>query len=238
MTSSPLSDDLALRIGLAARELPETDPKRLVTVLLAHFGGSITEAGLEGLKVKDLKGAADGELASLPAEALKTATAILRGETHLAPTDDLPQVEAYSDGDLPGSIRVAFASNQADLVNGHFGSCARFLVYQVSQEGTRLVAIRGTDHIMPEMDKNEERSNLISDCQLLYIASIGGPAAAKVVKVGVHPIKLPAPERAGEVLDKLKEVLGGTPPPWLARIMGRETGLEERFAEDSLEEEA
>ena len=36
--SSPISDDIALRIGLAARALPETSPSRLLKVLADAVG--------------------------------------------------------------------------------------------------------------------------------------------------------------------------------------------------------
>ncbi|WP_256091420.1 NifB/NifX family molybdenum-iron cluster-binding protein [Candidatus Thiosymbion oneisti] len=38
-------------------------------------------------------------------------------------------------------------------------------------------------------DKTADRVRLIRDCQLLYVASIGGPAAAQVVKANNHRIK-------------------------------------------------
>jgi hypothetical protein len=39
------------------------------------------------------------------------------------------------------SIRIACASNRGERLDGHFGSCARFLIYQVS--ATDSAADRG-----------------------------------------------------------------------------------------------
>jgi hypothetical protein len=47
--ATTLSDDLALRIGLAARALPDTDPARLIRVLADAVGLPPTIAKLDGL---------------------------------------------------------------------------------------------------------------------------------------------------------------------------------------------
>jgi nitrogen fixation protein NifX len=83
-------------------------------------------------------------------------------------------------------------------------------------------------------DKNVARAEAINDCQLVYVQSIGGPAAAKVVRAGLHPVKVPIPAPAHEVLARLQAVLDA-PPPWLAKIMGVEARSLARFA---AEEEA
>ncbi|MGB1110107.1 MAG: dinitrogenase iron-molybdenum cofactor biosynthesis protein, partial [Gammaproteobacteria bacterium] len=78
-------------------------------------------------------------------------------------------------------------------------------------------------------------------CQLLYVASIGGPAAAKVVRAGVHPIKLPpnaeVPE-ADTLLEGLQVTLSGNPPPWLAKAMGASPEERVRFEREEDEAEA
>jgi nitrogen fixation protein NifX len=120
---------------------------------------------------------------------------------------------------MPGSLRVAIASNHNELLDGHFGSCERFLIYQVSPSEIRLVGVRSTLSTADAEDKNAARAELINDCQILGVQSIGGPAAAKVVRAGVHPVKRPI---GGEARDMLAELQGRllAPPPWLAQIMG------------------
>jgi nitrogen fixation protein NifX len=120
---------------------------------------------------------------------------------------------------MPGSIRVACASNNGEALDGHFGSCDRFLVYQVSPGTIRLIGVRptlGADHTD---DRNVARAAIISDCHVVYVQSIGGPAAAKVVRAGVHPVKIPGGGPARETLVRLQGTLNH-PPPWLAKIMG------------------
>lgn len=219
--SAELSRELALRIGLAARELPDTDTRRLINVLIACVGLPLTESKLNNLKVKDLKTAAEGEFADISQEALKSALSQLKG-TNTQP-ENLPAIEPFTEGDMPYSVRVAFASNSTDGLDGHFGSCARFFIYQVSKDEKRLIDIRATHNIVETEltdDKNAFRAELVQDCHILYVISIGGPPAAKVVKLGVHPVKMPEGLTINEVIVQLQAVLAGMPPPWLAKITG------------------
>lgn len=220
MNNTPLDRDIALRIGLAARALPGMLPGELVAVLVAAVGLPLSQEKLAGLKMKDLRAAGGERLIALPPESLKSALKLLKGE-EAAPAD-LPPVSPYADGDMPGSIRVAVASNSGEELNGHFGSCARFLVYQLSPAEIRLIELRDAASGGEGDDRTAFRAGLIGDCQVLFTQSIGGPAAAKVVKRGVHPIKQAAGGPARDLLAELQQVLAGSPPPWLARAMGQE----------------
>lgn len=227
-----LSKEIALRIALAARELPETDPKRLLDVLADAVGLPPTAKSLSGLTVKSFKAAADGEFADVDTAAIKSALGYLKGEMGVS-ADPLPEVEPYADGEMPGSVRVACASNKGERLDGHFGSCQRFLVYQVSTDELRLVDVRAINDTEAEDDKNGYRASLIADCQVLFIASIGGPAAAKVVRAGVHPIKKPDAGDARSALTALQSRIGPGAPPWLAKVMGQSPEERIRFEQEA-----
>lgn len=55
------------------------------------------------------------------------------------------------------------------------------------------------------------------------MAAIGGSGAARAVARRIHPIKARGPEPIAEVLEKLREVLAGTPPPWLRKALRKGT---------------
>jgi nitrogen fixation protein NifX len=220
-----ISRDVALRIGLAARVLPGVGVPRLLDVLREKSGTPLTIESLTKITVTDLKtglgsldGEEDSEEMNISMEEFKLAVRYLWGEEDVTP--DLPVIQAYEEGEMPGSIRVALASNTADDLNGHFGSCPRFLVYQVSSEEIRLVAIRSTAGADESDDRNAFRANVITDCHVLYVQSVGGPAAAKVVRAGIYPLKIPEGGKALEILEQLQTVMAGSPPPWLAKILG------------------
>lgn len=220
----------ALRIGLAARVLPETSPQRLMHVLVSTLGLPLTEEKLSGLNVRILKTALDGAFAEIEPVYLKQAVRYLKGEESVTLNEaPLPQPQPYREGDLPGSIRVAFASNSGERLDGHFGSCARFLIYQVTATASRLIAVRPVVEPATTIkdEKHAYRAGLIGDCHILYVVSIGGPPAAKVIRAGVHPLKHPQETEISELLPQLQAVLAGRPPPWLARIIGtRSTAVE------------
>ncbi|WP_337997417.1 NifB/NifX family molybdenum-iron cluster-binding protein [Oleispirillum naphthae] len=219
----PITEAIALRIGLAARALPDVEPQRLIQAILdALKGETPNPINLQALTVRRLKESLSGELAEQPNAQLKEAVAYLRGE--IAVTEmagDLPTPAPYEDGDMPASIRVALASNAGQSLDGHFGTCVRFLIYQVSPTETRLVEVRRAENGRTEdMDKNDLRAEQLRDCDLLYVVSIGGPAAAKVVRRDIHPVKKPAGGEARIILAELQGALAA-PPPWLAKAMGR-----------------
>jgi nitrogen fixation protein NifX len=228
-SQAALSRELALRIGLAARALPDTDAKRLLSVLTDCIGLPITEDKIVGIDLNSLKTAKAGEFIDVDEPLLTHALSILKSGLNV------PKQQAYIDGDMPGSVRIACASNDGINVDGHFGSCSQFMIYQVSADEARLIDIRDTD--IPDgldvEDKNVFRAELIKDCQVLYIASVGGPAAAKIVKLGIHPMKLPGIESIAEIIDQLQTVIAGTPPPWLAKVMGIEANDRFRFEREA-----
>lgn len=233
MTQS-MTREAALRIGLAARELGVASVPALVTALAERLGLPLTEARLTGVSVTDLREILAGDHAddngcvALPQEKLKLAVRLLWGEG--VEGSELPVLDRFSEGDMPGSIRVAVASNVGEQLDGHFGSCERFLVYQVSPAELRLIAVRPTLEADHAEDRNASRAALISDCQVVYVHSIGGPAAAKVVRAGVHPVKVARTDGARLILVQLQETLK-RPPPWLAKVMGVEARSLAPFAE-------
>ena len=231
---STITKGAALRAVRAARLLEGVDARAFTVKLAEKLGLPLTEDRLAAVTVADIKLILSGEETVEPEQdmgSIKLAVRALWGEDDSAA--DVPKPEPLTEGEMPGSLRVAVASNSADNLDGHFGSAPRFLVYQVGREGIRLADVRPTDLADEADDKNVARAELIADCQIVYVQSIGGPAAAKVVRAGLHPVKFPQPGPAREALAKLQQTLA-SPPPWLARVMGVEAQSLARFsAEDS-----
>ncbi|WP_240746290.1 nitrogen fixation protein NifX [Trichloromonas acetexigens] len=126
-------------------------------------------------------------------------------------------------------MKVAFASNDKIHVNEHFGRAEQFMIWEVGPEeagftGVVQVKTEGDD----EADRIESRCSGLADCALVYVAEIGGPAAARLVAKKIHPIKSKEREPITTVVAKLQEVLRDSPPPWLrkALLKGERPGLE------------
>ncbi|MEZ5584046.1 MAG: nitrogen fixation protein NifX [Candidatus Competibacteraceae bacterium] len=225
------SREAALRVGLAARALPETTPARLMYVLVQALGMPLSEDKLNRLTVKHLKLAAEGEFSEIEPVYLKQAIRYLKGERDTDIAHDAIVPQPYQEGEMAGSIRVAFASNTGALLDGHFGSCRRFLIYQVSTTESRLIAVRPVEEPadLSRDDRQAYRVSLVKDCQILYVASIGGPPAGRVINAGVYPLKHPEEVAVQELLNRLQTMLAGNPPPWLAKILGAEPEQRVRF---------
>lgn len=239
--SESMTREAALRIALAARELPGIEMPSLVKALAARLELPLTETKLAAITVEDLCEILAGDHAEencvvgFDNERLKAAVRPLWGIGVAG--SELPVLDAYAEGDLPGSIRVAVCSNNGENLDGHFGSCERFLVYQVSPTALRLIDQRPTLAADKAEDRNVARSALIKDCHLVYVQSIGGAAAAKVVRAGAHPVKVPKAAKARDILAQLQRSLE-KPPPWLARAMGVPAASLAQFVEAAEAEEA
>jgi nitrogen fixation protein NifX len=119
-------------------------------------------------------------------------------------------------------MKIAFATQDKQRVDAHFGWAKHLSVYEIDAAGYRFVESFdfGTD--LAE-DGNEDKLSpklaAIGDCAIVYVSAIGGSAAARVVAHKIHPVKVNTPEPILDILDRLQEVLKGTPPPWLRKAL-------------------
>lgn len=121
-------------------------------------------------------------------------------------------------------MKVAFATQDLQRVDAHFGWAKNLAIHEVSADGHHLVEVIQFDGDLKE-DGNEDKLapkiEAIKDCAILYVAAIGGSGAARVVANRIHPIKANGPEVIDEVLSRLQQVLKGTPPPWLRKVLNK-----------------
>jgi nitrogen fixation protein NifX len=132
-------------------------------------------------------------------------------------------------------MKIAFATQDLQRVDAHFGWAKNLAVYEISPQGYNLVeAIQFSGDLQEDgnEDKLAPKLEAIKDCTILYVAAIGGSAAARVVAHKIHPIKVNEPEAISEILAKLQEVLKGEPPPWLRKAMSKGVERERNFDED------
>lgn len=121
-------------------------------------------------------------------------------------------------------MKIAFATQDLRTVDAHFGWAKNILVYELDQDGHFLVeTLTFGDNL--EEDGNEDKLlpklEALADCAILYVAAIGGSAAARVVAKNIFPVKVSQPESIEVLLEKLKETMRGTPPPWLRKALAK-----------------
>ena len=138
-------------------------------------------------------------------------------------------------------MKIAFATQDQQRVDAHFGWAKHLAVYEVDAAGHRLVETFPFGEDLAE-DGNEDKLApklaAIHDCAIVYVAAIGGSAAARVVASKIHPIKVTQPEPIAELLEKMRVVLQGTPPPWLRKVLQKEQGVSNNFEDDEEEVKA
>ncbi|MBP8306472.1 MAG: nitrogen fixation protein NifX [Burkholderiaceae bacterium] len=119
-------------------------------------------------------------------------------------------------------MKIAFATQDQQRVDAHFGWARHLAVYDITPEGYHFIADHAFGEDLAE-DGNEDKLapklDIIKDCAIVYVAAIGGSAAARVVASKIHPVKVTQPEPILDILDRLQVVLQGTPPPWLRKAL-------------------
>ncbi len=133
-------------------------------------------------------------------------------------------------------MKVAFATQDLQRVDAHFGWAKNIAIYDVSPAGNQfLEAIEFNGDLQEDgnEDKLEPKINAIKDCAILYVAAIGGSGAARVVANNIFPMKVKEPESIADLLGKLQDVLKApAPPPWLRKAMAKGQEKELEFDDD------
>lgn len=127
----------------------------------------------------------------------------------------------------PKTMKVAFATTDNVHINAHFGWAKHLDVYDVSPYGYDFVNTLTFEGDLQE-DGNEDKLlpklDALADCTIVYVSAIGGSAAARLIRKNVTPIKSRTEEDSiQEVLDNLVKTLNGNPPPWLRKVLQKES---------------
>ncbi|MDP2079083.1 MAG: nitrogen fixation protein NifX [Sulfuricurvum sp.] len=125
---------------------------------------------------------------------------------------------------MNNSLKVAFATKDMEEVNAHFGGAKEFVVYNVSKDGFSLSEVIKTDTSnLEDDDKTDFRVRALKGINIMYTESIGGTAAAKVIRAGINPMKVNDGTLIEDLLNSLVTMINGNPPPWVKRIINMET---------------
>lgn len=131
-----------------------------------------------------------------------------------------------------GRMKIAFTTNDLKNVNAHFAGAKMISIWEVSANDAAFVTAVQFDNTSEEGGTHDDdgesriraRVAALEGCALLFVKAIGGPAAAKVVRADVHPVKLPDDEPIADVIARVQGMMSTTPPPWLRKVMLASTG--------------
>ncbi len=210
----PTDDPLLWRLFALAQSLPQFPPPALTLWLEQQCRQPLSTTLLERLSPGALAQGFPAGILPPTRTQWRQAMACLQGDfpVHLATHPERGQ---------PLQLRAAFASSDGLQVDGHFGQSKLFFIYAFDDRQPFLYQVRRYRDLpdAPE-EGNEARARLISDCHLLFCEAIGGPAAARVIRNNIHPIKINPPMSIGQQLQALQTMLAGRLPPWLAKRLG------------------
>ncbi len=134
------------------------------------------------------------------------------------------KITVEGDKTMKSALRVAFATKDMEEVNAHFGGAKEFVVYNVSKDGYEVSEVIKTDTSeLEDDDKTDFRVRALKGVNIMYCESIGGTAAAKVIRSGIHPMKVNEPTLIEDLLKSLVSMINGNPPPWVKNIIQMET---------------
>jgi nitrogen fixation protein NifX len=131
-------------------------------------------------------------------------------------------------------LKVAFASNDRQVVNQHFGAAEGFVLYDVRAEGATLAGFG--EFTSEAMDGNEDKLavkiDFLKDCSAVYVMAIGASAIKQLLAAGVQPMRV---GETGQIEDLLAEISGAIRNggvPWVDRALAQLAKSQEsdRFA--------
>jgi nitrogen fixation protein NifX len=137
-------------------------------------------------------------------------------------------------------LRIAIASRDGQMLNAHFGSAEKLVVYDVTPRRHELVRTIETasvsdesgDHKAESEDGNDRKIAALAGCKIVFVLAIGGPVAAKVIAAKIHPIRIAKPEPIDSVIAKMQGFLAMEPPPWLRKVLATNAPRSMKFLDD------
>ncbi len=115
-----------------------------------------------------------------------------------------------------GSIKVAFATNDNENIDAHFGSAKQFNVYDISKDDCDISTI-----IKIENKDTDKTVALLQGIDIVYFVNIGPTAAAKIINSGIFPIKYKEIVSIEDEIKKLTTMLNGKPAPFIQKILAK-----------------
>ena len=135
-------------------------------------------------------------------------------------------------------VKIAFATSDRRAVNQHFGAAESFAIYEVAEDGTRLIEV--AEFIETAMDGHDgklaAKVALLGDCAAAYCNAVGASAIQQLLAAGIQPMRVDEGTSIDELLCGVQKSLVGEPPAWLAKHLRKQGGAADFAADEEWQE--
>ena len=201
--------------------LPEITPAHILNWVSGDAADSLTPAQLAALDRRTLENTFPSTQAIMSPARWRRVMGILGGELP-------PHLQVQTSPHRRPQLLTAFCSLDGLTINGHFGQCRLFFIYAFDDQGAWLHDLRRYPSAAQEKEANEVRAALLNDCHLMFCEAVGGPAAARLIRHNIHPMKVMPGHTIAAQCEDIQKLLVGRLPPWLAKRLERANPLEAR----------
>lgn len=123
-------------------------------------------------------------------------------------------IKVTSNENKSGSLKVAFATNDNENIDAHFGSAKQFNVYEINKDSAEISTI-----IKIEDKDTDKTVALLKGIDIVYFVNIGVTAAAKIINNGIFPIKYKEVISIDKEIQKLITMINTNPAPFIKKIL-------------------
>lgn len=122
-------------------------------------------------------------------------------------------------------LRIAFATDDLQHVNQHFGSAKTFVIYAVDRDNRELIEVAEFGKL--EQDGNEDKLaakiELLNGCAAVYCEAMGASAIRQVMAAGIQPVKVYRGSLIDDLLNDFRNELRTGPSAWVAKAIARQS---------------
>lgn len=129
-------------------------------------------------------------------------------------------------------VKIAFATQDNEHVNQHFGSSTQFAIYYICPKAWQLVTIVTFEKSPKGHDQNklDQRVNALNECCAVYCNAIGTSAIKQLLNLKIKPVKVEPTTDIKSVLNELKLQWCENENHWLANQSRLKSKLIEKSA--------
>ncbi|TVZ38826.1 nitrogen fixation protein NifX [Alteromonadaceae bacterium 2753L.S.0a.02] len=126
-------------------------------------------------------------------------------------------------------LKIAFATDDGDYVNQHFGSSRSFVIYDITPEGYHLASVAEFGSLEENQgdDKLAAKLEFLDGCIAVYCRACGASAIRQLLESHIQPLKVVDDAPIKALIKAFQRELNEGPSSWLAKAINRQKTMSE-----------